>query len=120
MFRLEKEFRFEASHVLHHHDGKCARLHGHSWIGSLVVEGDQLEMYGPKQGMLLDFYDISRACKAIEDALDHRHLNDIVHAESPTSEIIARWVYRQTKERLPMLTEVVIQETCTSCCTYRE
>jgi 6-pyruvoyltetrahydropterin/6-carboxytetrahydropterin synthase len=39
---LAKEFRFEAAHQLPYHDGKCARLHGHSWHGVVYVAGDTL------------------------------------------------------------------------------
>ena len=51
MFRLEKEFSFEASHQLPLHDGKCARLHGHSWKGRIIIEGEELATTGPKSGM---------------------------------------------------------------------
>ncbi|NES98612.1 MAG: 6-carboxytetrahydropterin synthase QueD, partial [Desertifilum sp. SIO1I2] len=34
---IYKEFRFEAAHHLPHHDGKCRRLHGHSWVGRVQV-----------------------------------------------------------------------------------
>lgn len=54
MFRLEKTFRFEASHQLPKHDGKCARLHGHSWVGRVVIEGPDLIGDGAKAGMLQD------------------------------------------------------------------
>lgn len=119
MFRLEKEFRFEASHRLPAHDGKCRRLHGHSWVGRLIVEGDLLAAGGPKAGMLVDYGDLSAAVKPlVEEYLDHHHLNETLGLENPTSEEIARWVYEKVKPLLPPLTEVVIEETCTSKCTY--
>jgi len=118
---LEKEFRFEASHVLPHHDGKCSRLHGHSWKGRLICRGDQLENSGPKQGMLVDFSDMAAAIKPLLDAkLDHFHLNESIPMESPTSEAVAQWIYKQVKPKLPSLSAVVIEETCTSRCTYEE
>lgn len=122
MFTLEKEFRFEASHQLHNHDGKCARLHGHSWVGRLVLEfpGNNLITAGPKQGMALDYYDIGQAIRpVVEEHLDHWHLNNTVNAVSPTSEIVARFVYEKIKPLLPNLVAVVIEETCTSRCVYR-
>ncbi len=119
-WRLEKEFRFEASHQLPHHDGKCQRLHGHSWVGRLVCEGTSLHASGPKKGMLMDFSDMKKAIHSlVEEYLDHWHLNDSLKMESPTSEEVARWIYNQVKPRLPQLTAVILEETCTSRCEYR-
>jgi 6-pyruvoyltetrahydropterin/6-carboxytetrahydropterin synthase len=69
VYRLEKKFRFEASHQLPQHDGKCRRLHGHSWVGTLILEGDDTDLVvgGPKSGMLVDFGDVSRL---LSDVLD--------------------------------------------------
>jgi 6-pyruvoyltetrahydropterin/6-carboxytetrahydropterin synthase len=39
---IYKEVRFEAAHRLPYHDGKCQRLHGHSWIGRVYVTADPL------------------------------------------------------------------------------
>lgn len=117
---LQKEFRFEASHQLPNHDGKCARLHGHSWVGRIEVSGNRLHTDGPKAGMLLDFGDISAALKPLLDAfLDHHHLNETTGLHNPTSEAIARWIYERLEAVLPV-TAVHIEETCTSRCAYRK
>lgn len=120
MYTLTKTFRFEASHILPHHDGKCSRLHGHSWVGHLILEGKHLDQDGAKQGMLVDFGDIRGAIIPIlEDYLDHRHLNDSIGLDSPTSERIAEWLYHILKPRLTLLRAVKIEETCTSSAEYR-
>lgn len=120
MFRLEKEFRFEASHQLPQHDGKCARLHGHSWVGRLIVEGPALVQEGPKTGMLLDYGDLSAAIRPLlENQLDHWHLNESTGLENPTSEVLAEWIYYRIKRRIPELVAVQINETCTSQAEYR-
>lgn len=120
MYRLEKKFRFEASHVLPHHDGKCSRLHGHSWVGTLIMEGSSLINYGPKAGMLVDFGDVSHAVSdLLHESLDHWHLNDSLSLINPTSENIAWWIFHQLKEKLPLLVAVRIEETCTSAAEYR-
>ena len=118
---LEKEFRFEASHILPHHDGKCRRLHGHSWKGRLVCQGNSLQETGPQSGMLMDFGVMTTAVKdLLENYLDHYHLNESLQLESPTSEAVARWIFQRIKARLPELTAVVIDETCTCRCIYDE
>lgn len=120
-WRLSKKFTFEASHQLPLHDGKCKRLHGHSWVGHAVCEGFKLQEVGPKSGMLVDYGDIGALVKALcSSFLDHYHLNDSLCLPNPTSEEIARWVYFALKPKLPSLVAVVIEETCTSRCEYAE
>lgn len=118
---LEKEFSFEASHILPDHDGKCSRLHGHSWRGRLICEGSRLHESGPKTGMLVDFSEMKSVVRPLlEEHLDHYHLNDSLQMRSPTSELVAQWIYRKLKPRLASLKAVVIEETCTSRCVYEE
>ena len=120
MYTLSKTFRFEASHQLTEHDGKCARLHGHSWEMTIFVRGAHLHSSGPKQGMLLDYGDIKAAVQPIVDQyLDHHHLNDTLPVY-PTSENIARWVYSILKPVLPELSAVQIKETCTAAALLEE
>ncbi|HRA57663.1 MAG TPA: 6-carboxytetrahydropterin synthase, partial [Thermomonas sp.] len=37
----------------------------------------------------------------------------------PTSEQLAIWIWQRLKPQVPLLTEVVVHETCTSGCRYR-
>lgn len=122
MWTLEKKFRFEAAHRLPAHDGKCQRLHGHSWNGSLFVVSRTLASVGSKQGMAMDFVDISKAVNPLlEDYLDHHYLNETTGLENPTSEELARWIYERLEPHFHFgarLARVLIQETCTSSCLY--
>jgi len=119
-YTLKKRFTFEAAHCLPHHDGKCRRLHGHSWVGWVEVAGDTLRTEGPQTGMVVDFGDISRVVDQVVDKhLDHYCLNESLGLESPTTEEVARWVYRCLGEHGLTLAAVTIEETCTSVCTYR-
>jgi 6-pyruvoyltetrahydropterin/6-carboxytetrahydropterin synthase len=113
-----KKFTFEAAHRLPNvPDGhKCSRLHGHSFTAFIHVEGP-LEK---EMGWVIDFWDIKAAFEPILDQLDHQYLNEIEGLENPTSENIAVWIWRHLKPRLPILSKVVVQETCTSGCVYRE
>lgn len=121
MFTLRKEFRFEASHQLKKHDGKCARLHGHSWRGVVEVKGELLCTAGPKSGMLIDYSTITDIVKPFVDKyLDHWHLNESTGLEDPTSEMLAAWIFIKLKPLLLGLTAVEIHETCTSSCRYEE
>jgi 6-pyruvoyltetrahydropterin/6-carboxytetrahydropterin synthase len=121
MWILSKEFTFEAAHQLPHHDGKCQRLHGHSWKGTIYVEGESLIESGSKQGMILDYGDLKQAFKSLlDDRLDHCYLNESLGLENPTSEEIARLIYQELLPKLPNIVGVMINETCTSSCFYTE
>ena len=114
---LRKTFQFEAAHLLPllPKSHKCRRLHGHSFFVEVVVAGE----CDPKLGWLMDYADISAAFRPLWAKLDHRYLNEIPGLENPTSEIIAAWIWRRLKPRLPMLKEIVVAETCQSRCVYR-
>jgi 6-pyruvoyltetrahydropterin/6-carboxytetrahydropterin synthase len=115
--RLFKEFSFEAAHRLPNvpEGHKCARLHGHSFYVRVTVEGP----VGAESGWVMDFAELKSAFGPVHDRLDHRYLNEISGLENPTSEHIARWIWRELRPALPQLTEVEVRETCTSGCAYR-
>lgn len=114
---LRKSFQFEAAHLLPYlpDSHKCRRLHGHSFKVDVVVAGET----DPKLGWVMDYADISAAFKPVWERLDHRYLNEIEGLENPTSENIARWIWTLLKPKLPMLSELLVAETCTACCIYR-
>jgi 6-pyruvoyltetrahydropterin/6-carboxytetrahydropterin synthase len=117
---LGKEFRFEAAHELPYHDGKCCRLHGHSWRGVVYVSGTALIENGPKTGMVVDYAEIkSYLTPLLDDYLDHHYLNKSTGLETPTSEQLAKWIFEKLEQAgLPGLIAVRIDETCTSTCLY--
>jgi 6-pyruvoyltetrahydropterin/6-carboxytetrahydropterin synthase len=120
MFTLEKEVRWEAAHRLPGHDGKCARLHGHSYRAVLVLESPSLIPDGPKRGMVQDYADVEAAVRPVVDEwLDHRYLNETLGEHNTTSEAIARWLFHRLKEALPLLVAVRLHETCTTSTEYR-
>lgn len=114
---LRKTFQFEAAHRLPHLPAahKCHRLHGHSFKAELVVRGP----CDPKLGWVMDYADISKAFRPLWEQLDHHYLNEVAGLENPTSENIALWIWQRLKPVLPLLSEVVVAETCTAQCVYR-
>jgi len=114
---LRKTFQFEAAHLLPHlpKAHKCRRLHGHSFVVEIVIEGE----CDPKLGWLMDYADISAAFKPILDRLDHYYLNEISGLENPTSENLAAWIWKRLHPKLPLLKKIVVAETCMSRCVYR-
>jgi len=114
---LRKTFQFEAAHLLPllPEDHKCRRLHGHSFQVEIVVSG----ACDPNLGWVMDYADISRAFRPFWEQLDHRYLNDVPGLQNPTSEAIALWIWTRLKPVLPLLSEVVVAETCTARCVLR-
>lgn len=113
---LFKEFSFEAAHRLPRVPAghKCGRLHGHSFKVEVHVRGP----VGAETGWVLDFADIKSAVAPIIERLDHHYLNEVEGLENPTSEILARWLWRRVRPQLPGLSRLVVRETCTSGCIY--
>ena len=113
---IYKAFTIEAAHRLPNlpEDHKCYRLHGHSFKVEVHVTGE----VDQNTGWIMDFADISAAFKPLFERLDHHYLNEIEGLENPTSENLARWIWRQLKPALPLLSSVVVQETCTAGCVY--
>jgi 6-pyruvoyltetrahydropterin/6-carboxytetrahydropterin synthase len=113
---IYKAFTIEAAHRLPNlpDDHKCSRLHGHSFRIEIHVSGDVDEA----TGWVVDFADISKAFKPLFESLDHHYLNEIEGLENPTSENLAKWVWQKLQKELPLLSSVVVQETCTAGCIY--
>lgn len=106
---LTKSFRFEAAHRLPEHAGKCARLHGHSYILEVTVRGPVLE----PQGMVVDFEDITLAVKReVLERLDHTFLNDLI--PNPTAENVCLRVAQWLKSTDLPVVAIALQETDTS------
>ena len=113
---IYKEFTFEAAHRLPNAPAghKCARLHGHSFRVAVHVRGP----LHPRAGWVMDFGDVKSVVKPLIDQLDHYYLNDVEGLENPTSEHLAKWIWRRLKPSLPQLSKIVVNETCTSGCVY--
>jgi len=60
--------RFSACHFIPRHE-KCSRLHGHSYIVRLRLEGDIGE-----EGMIMDFVVLKKKLKEIIEEVDHKTL----------------------------------------------
>jgi 6-pyruvoyltetrahydropterin/6-carboxytetrahydropterin synthase len=112
-----KEFVFEAAHRLPNVQPghKCGRLHGHSFRCEVHVSGS----IDPKTGWVRDFADIKLAFEPLHEQLDHHFLNEVEGLANPTSETLARWIWKRLEPALPGLSAIVIRETCTSGCVYR-
>jgi 6-pyruvoyltetrahydropterin/6-carboxytetrahydropterin synthase len=113
---IYRNFTFEAAHRLPNVPAghKCGRLHGHSFSARVWVAGKP----DPTTGWIVDFDEIKQAFRAIHDELDHNYLNEIAGLENPTSEHLARWIWRKLRPKLRAISRVEVSETCNSGCLY--
>lgn len=110
---VTRQFRFEASHQLPWHPGKCANLHGHSYVLDVTVENDLTP-----DGIVIDFANLKAAVsKHVLDDYDHRHLNDLL--PNPTAELIAADIATRLLGAGLLVTTVTIAETAACSATVR-
>ncbi len=112
-----KKFTFDAAHYLPSYNGKCERLHGHTYRLAVKVEGTP-----DGEGMVIDFGGLKHIVQeAVLRQLDHACLNDLIPV--PSAENICLWIWERLAEKLQTeryrLEEVEVWETETSGCVYR-
>jgi 6-pyruvoyltetrahydropterin/6-carboxytetrahydropterin synthase len=87
---------FAAAHRLPEHEGKCARLHGHTYGLEVTVEGTP-QPSGPAKGMVMDFAELrERVGRLIVEPLDHQLLNDLFD-HAPTAEAVGAWAFERLR-----------------------
>lgn len=94
MYRLRVESHFDAAHKLIGYEGKCARLHGHTWKVEAFVIGEKLN----DLGILIDFEKLQKKLKNITEKLDHSFLNDFKEIGNPTTENLAKYIFENLKD----------------------
>ncbi|MCP4292891.1 MAG: 6-carboxytetrahydropterin synthase QueD [bacterium] len=117
LHRITKTFSFDSAHWLPHVDEnhKCRRLHGHTYSVILGLEGP----LHPEFGWVQDYGEVSWAFAPMLEALDHQCLNEIEGLENPTAEILAAWIYKNLKPKLPLLKDVTVCETPNASAVYK-
>jgi len=88
---LYTEEYFNSAHLLKGYEGKCARMHGHTWKICVWVKGSDKER--DNVGILWDFNNLG---KIIND-FDHQFLNDVIN-NNPSVENLALYVYETLKK----------------------
>lgn len=118
MFEVKVESHFAAAHHLLNYEGECENQHGHNWKVEVYMQGEDLD----KSNILMDFKVLKQILNKVLDKLDHQDINKLPAFEnvSPSSEIIAKYIYDQLKDELPKITKVSVWETERACATYWE
>ena len=112
-FRIAKTFEVEYGHRLSKHPEKCRFPHGHSLKIEVVARGQELD----ENDMVCDYKALKLLVCDLVERLDHAmavNSNDPFRAklaglddrvlefedEDPTTEVVARWLYRNISARL--------------------
>lgn len=96
---LTVKSHFDAAHRLCNYEGKCARIHGHTWQIEASVGGEKLD----ETGMLIDFSKLKKMLKKILEQFDHCYINETVEAFrtiNPTAENLAQYIFNCLVEEL--------------------
>ncbi|MBO6586333.1 MAG: 6-carboxytetrahydropterin synthase [Gracilimonas sp.] len=121
---LHTEFKFDAAHFIEGYDGKCGRMHGHSYKVKMTAKSNKLNpsQYLETPDMVCDFKELKWAAKDSEKGgFDHGFLNELM-PENTTAERIAEFIHKETKSRIPGEIEltVTVWETETSWVEYTD
>lgn len=106
IFEIEKDFSFEAAHYFGHEDANDAfkKIHGHSFSGTVRIEGDAQE----DKGWIRDLWKIEQIIDAAIAPLDHVLLNEVEGLSAPALEQIAQWIFDRLEPQLPGLSCVEV------------
>ena len=122
MFDVEIRRTFSAAHQLRGYDGDCRNLHGHNYSVVVNVAAERLNAIG----IALDFKLLKAALDGLLAQFDHHNLSELpeFQAVNPTSEVLARHIYRELGKKLNgdgiKVTWVRIGESENSAVTYSE
>ena len=114
MFRIGKQFQFAASHqLLHLPEGhKCRNMHGHTYTVEVTLACPGLNPHG----FVCDYGDLQPIGDWIKEALDHKHLNEVI--ERPTCEELAFWIWHHWHVIYENLERVRVSESPTTWGEY--
>lgn len=121
---LNTEFKFDAAHFIDGYDGKCGRMHGHSYKVQMVAKSHKLNpsAYLDTDDMVCDFKELKWAAKdSKKGGLDHGVLNELMPVNT-TAERIAEYIHQETKKRIPddIDLRVIVWETETCWVEYTD
>ncbi len=122
MYELEIVRQISAAHRLCGYPGDCAKLHGHNFMITAVLQVRELDTIG----ISVDFKRLKKVLDEVIEPLDHADLNNHVWFKevNPTSENLARLIYQDLGSRLNdgnvKVARIKISESPTSTASYFE
>lgn len=104
--------KFSAAHFLEHYQGKCEKMHGHTFEIEVHLRTVELD----RSGVSIDFSAIKEFLRRLVP--DHKVLNE-VFPFSPSAENLARYFFEQCKGQYPVR-KVMVWESEDSGAAYGE
>ncbi|MBW3614980.1 MAG: 6-carboxytetrahydropterin synthase QueD [Actinobacteria bacterium] len=102
---VTRTFSFEAAHQLPWHEGKCRRLHGHTYRLEVTVEGPVGD-----NGIVVDFAEVKAVVeREVVDRYDHQFLNDFM--DNPTAELLAAEIWKAVEAAKLGVSRIRLWET---------
>ena len=91
---ISKDIKFDCAHMLSNYDGKCANLHGHTYHGTVTLEGD----VDHSTSMLVDY----NVIKKVIDDFDHAIIFSAAEERNPAETALFEWAcaYKMRKVEL--------------------
>lgn len=124
MWKLCTEFTIDSAHAIEGYNGKCARLHGHTYRIRFEATSNRLfpSKYLNSSDMVCDFRELKwAAADAEKGGLDHANLNDILPGIT-SAERLAEFLHTETKKRIAeeISLKVTVWETPNSWVEYTD
>lgn len=104
---ISKDIKFDCAHMLSNYEGKCANLHGHTYHGTVTLEGD----VNPDTGMLLDYNTIKNAV----DKVDHAVVFSNFSARNDAETELYQWARRYKMKAVELLSSKSTAEGIAEC-----
>jgi 6-pyruvoyltetrahydropterin/6-carboxytetrahydropterin synthase len=104
--------RFSAAHYLREYQGKCEKVHGHTFQVEVAIKITELD----KTGLGIDFAVIKQKLDSVLP--DHTLLNDLFDF-NPSAENLARRLYQDLKKFFPVQS-VTVWESDDASAAYSE
>lgn len=123
-WKLNTEFTFDAAHSIEGYNGKCSRLHGHTYRVRMTAVSNKLNpsKYLDSPDMVCDFRELKwPASDSEKGGFDHGMLDDLMPMIT-TAERIAEYIHSETMKRIPENIEltVTVWETENSWVEYSD
>ena len=98
MYEIEIRRTFSAAHQLKGYNGDCKNLHGHNYSVVVTMKSPELDSIG----IAMDFKILKTEVDSLLQSYDHKNLSDLPDFAdiNPTSEVLARTIYRKLSEKL--------------------
>ncbi|RJR29693.1 6-carboxytetrahydropterin synthase [Candidatus Microgenomates bacterium] len=111
--KLVRQMYTETAHRLMDYKGRCAHVHGHSWLWKVEIAGPVRQ----PTGFVMDFADLKQIMQKVIDPFDHALLlrNDDPLLRLGTGNA---WVTPYSQERTPRLHIFEWNPTSENLCNY--